>query len=225
MSDDLPPVTLAAGVILRSPAGRILMLNRTDGMGWAFPGGVLKEGETPERAAFRECWEETGHRCGGLNFLMQRTKDDGQGMVTFHTYVADCPDEFVPKMNHEHSSYGWFDPSETFSDNRADRMARADSATPIVGGDHHGVLAASLEAGMLAEEAERVAGQDKDLEDELGAEEGPAAPAPLNPTIDLLEGDDPDNDEDLDGETMDLCLSVLGDIEARLERLEEGVRD
>jgi hypothetical protein len=209
-----------------------LILNRTDGMGWAFPGGVLKDGETPEKAAWRECWEETGHRCGGLQFLMQRTKDDGQGLVNFHTYISDCPDEFVPTLNHEHSSYGWFDADETFTDNRPD-SARADS-TPVVGGEGHAELEATLAEGMLQDERERVAGQDQDLEGELAsaASEGPepsletpAYPPPLaGEDQDLLGEDEPD-EPDLDDETLDLIASVIGDLEARLERLEEGARD
>ena len=49
MSD--PELLRAAGVICRSPHGRILMVRRTDGEGWAFPGGGMKEGEAP-----RECF-------------------------------------------------------------------------------------------------------------------------------------------------------------------------
>lgn len=30
---------------------------------WCFPGGGIDDGETPERAAVRECWEEAGIRC------------------------------------------------------------------------------------------------------------------------------------------------------------------
>jgi 8-oxo-dGTP pyrophosphatase MutT (NUDIX family) len=236
MDQDLQQPVVAAGVILRSPAGRILMLNRTDGMGWAFPGGGLKDGETPERAAFRECWEETGHRCGGLKFLMQRTKDDGRGLVTFHTYIADCPDEFVPTLNHEHSSFGWFDSNEMLTEHRSDSMARADSAeradaVPVVGGEGHAKLEASLKEGLEQDERERVAGQDQNLEEELGEEEGPAAPAPLYPVADfpVADQDPPGEDEpdydDISDDVLDLALSVLGDLQERLERLEAGVRD
>jgi ADP-ribose pyrophosphatase YjhB (NUDIX family) len=38
------------------------MMRRTDGEGWAWPGGRLKDGETAEQAAWREFFEETGYR-------------------------------------------------------------------------------------------------------------------------------------------------------------------
>ncbi len=104
------------------------MLNRVDGEGWAWPGGGLKDGETPEEAAWRECWEETGHRCGGLKFLMRRVRDG----VDFSTYIADCDSEFVPAMNHEHDSHMWADPEAALEQakaaNGSDPLAIADSA-------------------------------------------------------------------------------------------------
>ena len=60
MSD--PELLRAAGVICRSPHGRILMVRRTDGEGWAFPGGGIKDGEAPRECAWREFFEETGYR-------------------------------------------------------------------------------------------------------------------------------------------------------------------
>jgi ADP-ribose pyrophosphatase YjhB (NUDIX family) len=58
---DIEPIR-AAGVIARSPQGRVLMMRRTDGEGWAWPGGRLKDGETAEQAAWREFFAETGYR-------------------------------------------------------------------------------------------------------------------------------------------------------------------
>jgi 8-oxo-dGTP pyrophosphatase MutT (NUDIX family) len=43
----------AAEVIARSPSGRVLMMNRTDGQGWGGPRGAIEEGETPDEAARR----------------------------------------------------------------------------------------------------------------------------------------------------------------------------
>jgi 8-oxo-dGTP pyrophosphatase MutT (NUDIX family) len=103
----------AAGVIARSKAGRVLMCRRTDGEGWAFPGGHIKEGENPAQCAWREFFKETGHRLGSPGkFLMQRTKDG----VDFTTFVADVDDEFCPKLNHEHSAWAWFDPNEVLEE-------------------------------------------------------------------------------------------------------------
>ena len=73
----------AAGVIACSKFGRILMVRRTDGEGWAFPGGGLKEGESPEQAAYREFWEETGYRLGSVGKLQMRRIKDGVDFSTF----------------------------------------------------------------------------------------------------------------------------------------------
>lgn len=109
---DAEPVC-AAGVIARSPSGRILMVHRTDGAGWAFPGGGIKPGEDAAKAALREFWEETGYRLGSAGkFLMQRVKDG----VDFTTYVATVESEFAPKLNHEHDYWGWFDPNEVLEE-------------------------------------------------------------------------------------------------------------
>jgi 8-oxo-dGTP diphosphatase len=103
----------AAGVIARSPQGRILMCRRTDGEGWAFPGGHMKDGEDAAQCAYREFFEETGYRLGDVGAqLMHRIKDG----VDFTTFVADVESEFVPRMNHEHSAFMWVDPRETLDE-------------------------------------------------------------------------------------------------------------
>ena len=241
MSDDLGPVIEAAGVIARSPQGRSPYGPPGRQRFVVFPGGKLKEGETAERAAWREFAEEVGYKLGGLKFLMRRVKSDGpDGVVDYSTFVSEVPEEFLPKLNHEGSAFAWLDPSETFNDakasdssgavSRSDITARAD-AVPVVGGQGHAELEASLNEGFEQDERERVAGQDNDLEAELAAsEEGPAAPAPLYPVADEGEGQGPLGDEDQDDDdipddVLDLALSVISDLEARLERLEEGVRD
>lgn len=50
----------AAGILLVSPAGRVLLLKRLsegDAQGlWALPGGKVEKGETALQAALRETW-------------------------------------------------------------------------------------------------------------------------------------------------------------------------
>ncbi|GAB2534907.1 NUDIX domain-containing protein [Brachybacterium huguangmaarense] len=48
--------------LLRAPDGRILLVENRfwQGNRWGCPSGYMKHGETPERAARRECREETG---------------------------------------------------------------------------------------------------------------------------------------------------------------------
>jgi len=98
---------VAAGIIFEDPNGKILLCRRTDGEGWAFPGGAKKEHETVEQCAIRECMEETGYRSGHAGQLLcRRARDD----VDFTTFHYKCDDQFVPKFNHEHDSFVWVNP-------------------------------------------------------------------------------------------------------------------
>ncbi len=58
------PVVLVAAAALVDPDGRILIAQRPEGKSmaglWEFPGGKVKEGETPEFALMRELEEELG---------------------------------------------------------------------------------------------------------------------------------------------------------------------
>jgi len=98
---------VAAGILFRAPTGRVLFCHRTDGRGWAFPGGGKKDHETLEQCAARECYEETGYRSGHAgNFLCRRVRDG----VDFTTFAYDCDGEFQPKFNHEHDAHVWINP-------------------------------------------------------------------------------------------------------------------
>lgn len=100
-------MTVAAGILFKSQNGRVLFCRRTDGLGWAFPGGVQKDGETIEGCAIRECLEEVGYNAGHVGPLLSRRIKDG---VDFTTFLHNCPDEFVPRLNHEHDAFVWMNP-------------------------------------------------------------------------------------------------------------------
>lgn len=102
----------AAGIIARSPSGRVLLCRRTDGQGWCWPGGHLKDGESIERCAAREFFEETGRRISVGRLLMRSAKHG----VDFSTFITDVDDEFVPRLNHEHSAFMWADPLEVLEE-------------------------------------------------------------------------------------------------------------
>jgi ADP-ribose pyrophosphatase YjhB (NUDIX family) len=89
------------------------MVRRVDTGEWAWPGGHLKEGETAEKAAMREFFEECSHRLGSVGAQLMRRIRDG---ADFTTFITDVDDEFAPKLNHEHSAWAWVDPHEVLEE-------------------------------------------------------------------------------------------------------------
>jgi ADP-ribose pyrophosphatase YjhB (NUDIX family) len=51
---------IAAGVLFRDEAGRVLLVKPTYKAGWDIPGGYVEPGESPKQAAQREVREELG---------------------------------------------------------------------------------------------------------------------------------------------------------------------
>jgi 8-oxo-dGTP pyrophosphatase MutT (NUDIX family) len=100
-------MTVAAGILFQAQSGRILLCRRVDGLGWCIPGGVQKDGESLDACAIRECVEETHYNPGHAGKLLCRRINDG---VDFTTYLHNCPEEFTPKLNHEHDAHVWVHP-------------------------------------------------------------------------------------------------------------------
>ncbi len=102
----------AAGTLYVSPAGRVLLLKRSDTEGnfkghWALPGGKAEEGESPEQAADREAGEELGGTApkGSRRAIDRRTTPTG---MTFTTFVQPVQEEFVPHLaDGEHTEHTW----------------------------------------------------------------------------------------------------------------------
>jgi ADP-ribose pyrophosphatase YjhB (NUDIX family) len=61
---------VAADVLLRDPAGRVLLVNPTYKPGWDLPGGMAEANEPPEEAARRELVEELGLHVSLLGLLV-----------------------------------------------------------------------------------------------------------------------------------------------------------
>lgn len=98
----------AAGVLCVAPSGHVLLVHRTDGQGWAFPGGHIEDGESAEDAARRELKEETDYDAPEkkpLRYWMRRIKDE----VDFTTFLVETPKEFLPTLNEEHNDFRWVD--------------------------------------------------------------------------------------------------------------------
>jgi len=74
------------GVILDE--GRVYLIERKDGRGWAIPGGFIDAGETPEQAVVRELYEETKLKPENIIKMeplgMIKTNDPRE--INFYTY-------------------------------------------------------------------------------------------------------------------------------------------
>ncbi len=93
----------AAGIMYVS-GNSVLLLKRADSGLWAFPGGKLEDGETPEQAAVRESREETGIEPGAL----EQIDSTGNGNVEFTTYLSRI-EQTDPTLNDEHTGFVWAD--------------------------------------------------------------------------------------------------------------------
>lgn len=72
------PLQMVAGVVfIFDAAGRVLLQKRADDHTWCVPGGSMELGETPEEAARREAYEETGLRLGDMEFFSIVSGMDG----------------------------------------------------------------------------------------------------------------------------------------------------
>jgi len=71
---------------------------------WVFPGGSIKPGESPERAACREAKEESGVRCRAISDAIE---DNKPGVAFIACKTNDSKKESL-KPNHEFAMLGWF---------------------------------------------------------------------------------------------------------------------
>jgi len=75
---------------------------------WCMPGGGIKKGESPEEAAVREAWEETGVKCKaiGSHFVLATKRH----VAFVHCKTTKKYPDF--KNNHEFSGLGFFTTQE-----------------------------------------------------------------------------------------------------------------
>ncbi len=105
---------MAAGVLYRDDAGRVLLVKPTYKDGWDIPGGYVEPGESPHAAARREVIEELGvalpvgrlliidwapHPTEGDKLLF--VFDGGQLTAAQHASVEPGADEIEQSVFHE----------------------------------------------------------------------------------------------------------------------------
>jgi 8-oxo-dGTP diphosphatase len=69
LSPHLPPLALIATAFVFAFYGDQLLMSNLVRRGWDIPGGHIEKGETPEEAARREVYEETGTQLASLQLL------------------------------------------------------------------------------------------------------------------------------------------------------------
>lgn len=102
--------------------GDRLLLTNLNARGWDIPGGHMEAGETPEEAARRELYEETGARVDELNFLgyevirLLGDKPDGykypypDSYMVFYGARISAMEDYT--ANEESAGRGLFDPKQ-----------------------------------------------------------------------------------------------------------------
>jgi 8-oxo-dGTP diphosphatase len=86
---------LRASVAVLRKGDLILVIDRNDGRGFSFPGGLARRGETAEQTMRREVHEETGLIVGKSNFLFDyRSRADIPCVISvFEAEVSGSLDE------------------------------------------------------------------------------------------------------------------------------------
>ena len=86
----------ASGTVVFDADRGVLLLWRhrftTDSWGWEIPAGAIDPGESPEQAAAREAFEETGWRAGPLRPMLSYHPINGSTDQIFHLFLADGAD-------------------------------------------------------------------------------------------------------------------------------------
>jgi 8-oxo-dGTP diphosphatase len=89
-------VTSAVGAVVTDPAGRVLLCQQSQGHRlWGLPGGRIRPGESPVRAAIRDIREETGMETEIIDLvgIYQLTGDTcGENLpdVLMHVFRGRC---------------------------------------------------------------------------------------------------------------------------------------
>ena len=84
----------------------LLCLGESSGK-WHIPKGHIQIGEEPLAGSVREFTEETQIVLNGIPELVKTYKKDKGG--EFYLYVLKGTRKFIPRINHEHTDWGYFD--------------------------------------------------------------------------------------------------------------------
>ncbi len=100
-------------IVLYDNEKKILLQHRDDGIErlpghWAFFGGGIKDGETPEDAVKREAFEELNYNIKNTKLFVTKKFTSG----IHHVFVENCINKSPLKLQ-EGQGMGWYTISET----------------------------------------------------------------------------------------------------------------
>ena len=108
--------TVAGVLIKANNTGRILLLLRNDDGEdpnlWSILTGGVEPGETVLEGLKREVSEEISINPDIVNYKFIEKKFIKEKNMDFYYYEGFTMSEFLPKLDHENSSYGWFGTDE-----------------------------------------------------------------------------------------------------------------
>ncbi len=106
---------VAADAVVFDDAGRLLLIDRSDGGGWCMPGGAVEVGESPAAAAAREAYEETGVTVEPVALVgvydNRRLPEPAPLHAIHHVYRCRLV-AGEPTKTHEAVDVGWFTESD-----------------------------------------------------------------------------------------------------------------
>ena len=105
-------IAVVAAVLTTRDMQRFFVAERSDGLGWEFPGGKLDPGEEPRAALRREILEELGCEVDVQSLLGQSEVLVNERIITMDAYLTFCdPTTLVLK---EHLAGEWITTNEVY---------------------------------------------------------------------------------------------------------------